>query len=71
MNLKTGIIALVVVASLLAVAPTASATCAQPYNEQEMVECAASQAISNGWTLVWDAVDCLTGGPCNILLPEN
>lgn len=71
MKLKTGLVALVVLATLVSVAPTASASCAQPYNEQERVECAASQATSNVWTLVWDLYDCATGGPCSITLPEN
>lgn len=70
MNLKTGLIALVVVGSLLAIAPTASATCQAPVNEQEMIECAVAQQTNNVWDAAWEAYDCLTGGPC-IILPEQ
>lgn len=71
MKLKTGIIALVVIGSFLAMAPTATASCQTPYNEQERVECLADEAVDNGWTLVWDAYRCAMGGSCTILQSEN
>lgn len=70
MNLKTGLMALLVIGSLLAIAPTASATCQAPVNEQEMVECAAAQQTDNVWEAYYELYDCLTGGPC-VFLPQQ
>lgn len=67
MNLKTGLMALLVIGSLLAIAPTASASCQTPVNEQELVECAVAQQKDNVYEAYNEAYTCLTGGPCGIL----
>lgn len=73
MHLKSSLVALAVLASLIAV-PAASAStgaadsCEQPYNLQERLECATYGLIADGADAVWDLYECLVNwGSCPIV----